>query len=151
MQYTRYQTTGKRKFFSSFHSYSSFISRSVISDMIPCLYLPEKVRKLKMNIYICMYVYIYIYVIYMCMCVCAQSCLTVTSWTVAHQLLCPWRGLPFPTPGKHPEPGMCLNTHLLNLMHWQVDFFYHCATWEAHIIYTHIYNIIKMYIPGKMA
>ena len=69
-QYRRYQTTGKRKFFSSFHSYSGFISRRVISDMIPCLYLPEKVRKLKMNIYI----YICNIYVHVCLCSVMSNC-----------------------------------------------------------------------------
>ena len=39
----------------------------------------------------------------------------VTLWTVAHRLLCPWdfpgkntgeSGLPFPSPGDFPNPGM---------------------------------------------
>ena len=42
-----------------------------------------------------------------CVCVVAQSCLTATTWTVAHQAPLPiefsrqeyWNGLPFPSPG----------------------------------------------------
>ena len=45
----------------------------------------------------------------------AKSCLTLgTPWTVAHQALLPigfsrqeyWSGLPFPSPGDLPEPGI---------------------------------------------
>ena len=32
-----------------------------------------------------------------------------------------WSGLPFPTPGIFPTQG--LNQCLLDLLHWQVDFF----------------------------
>ena len=49
-------------------------------------------------------------------CVHAQSCLTVISWTVAHQaplfMVFPrqeyWSGLPFPTPRDLPNPGIKL-------------------------------------------
>ena len=49
------------------------------------------------------------------MCSVAQSCLTfVTTWTVAHHApLCMefsrqeyWSGLPFPSPGDLPDPGI---------------------------------------------
>ena len=50
----------------------------------------------------------------MCVCVCAQSCLTAIPWTVACQAPLPmgfsrqeyWSGLPFPSPGDLPDPGM---------------------------------------------
>ena len=52
----------------------------------------------------------------MCVCVCvyAQSCSTVTPWTLADQIpLCLefsrqkyWNGLPFPTAGDLPNPGI---------------------------------------------
>ena len=66
----------------------------------------------------------------------AQSCLTVTPWTVAHQaplsLEFPrqeyWSGLPFPPSGDLPNPGS--NPHLVCLLHWQVVL-YHCAACEA--------------------
>ena len=46
-------------------------------------------------------------------CVCAQSCLTATPWTIAHQaplsMGCPsqeyWSGLPLPTPGTFLTQG----------------------------------------------
>ena len=46
--------------------------------------------------------------------VCAQSCLTATPWTVAYQASLSmefsrqgyWRGLPCPTPGDLPDPGI---------------------------------------------
>ena len=52
--------------------------------------------------------------------------LFATPWIVAHQAaLCPWdfsrqeywTGFPFPSPGDLPNPG----THLLQLLHWQLD------------------------------
>ena len=57
---------------------------------------------------------------------CAQSCLFVTSWTVAHQApLCMgyfrqenWSGLPFPIPGYLPVPGIepasCMVLYILS-------------------------------------
>ena len=50
----------------------------------------------------------------LCVCMCAQSCLTVTPWTVACQAPLSmeffrheyWSRLPFPTPGNLPNPGM---------------------------------------------
>ena len=50
-----------------------------------------------------------------CCCLVAQSRPTfATSWTIAYQVLLPigfprqqyWNGLPFPTPGELPNPGM---------------------------------------------
>ena len=50
-------------------------------------------------------------------------------WTVDHQAPLSmeffrqehWSGLPFPLPGDLPNPGIKLNPHLLNLLHWQAD------------------------------
>ena len=73
-----------------------------------------------------MYVYTH-----MCACpiiVCTQSCPTfVTPRTVARQAPLSmefsrqeyWKGLPFPTPGDHPEPGV--KPSLLLLLYWQAD------------------------------
>ena len=49
-----------------------------------------------------------------CCCLVAQSCLTVTPWTVAHQAplsmefprQAHWSGLPFPSPGDLLDPGI---------------------------------------------
>ena len=49
-----------------------------------------------------------------CVCVCTQSRLVVATWTVARQaplfmefsLQEYWSGLPFPTPGDLPNPGI---------------------------------------------
>ena len=73
------------------------------------------------TVYVCKYMYVCVY-IYICVCVvcvlCAQlvSCvwLFVTPWTVAHQAPLSmafsrqeyWSGLPFPSPGDLPEPGI---------------------------------------------
>ena len=51
-------------------------------------------------------------------CLVAQSCLTVTPWTVAHQAplsmefprQAHWSGLPFPPPGDLPNPGIELTS-----------------------------------------
>ena len=49
---------------------------------------------------------------------CAQLCLTFCD---PSRLLCPWdfprSGLPFPTQGDLPDPG--IRQHLLHLLHWQ--------------------------------
>ena len=42
-----------------------------------------------------------------------------------------WNGLPFPTSGDLPDPGIKLL--LLSLQHLQADS-YHCTTWEATFI-----------------
>ena len=70
----------------------------------------------------CTYVYV---------CVYAQSLscvwLFATLWTVACQAPLSmefsrqeyWRGLPFPTPGDLPDPGIELDLHFSHLLHWQ--------------------------------
>ena len=65
------------------------------------------------------------------------------------RLLCPWgfsrqkywSGLPCPPPGDLPHPG--INFHLLHLLHcrWIL---YHCATREAHLFYTLVYNPMSL-------
>ena len=69
-------------------------------------------------IYMCMCVYIYIYIyIYIHACVCESSShvwLSATPWTVACQAPLSmefsrqeyWSGLPFPSPGDLPDPGI---------------------------------------------
>ena len=63
----------------------------------------------------------------------AQSCLTVTPWTVALQAPLSmeeyWNGLPFPGPDDLSNPGTkpmscvsCIGRQIL----------YHCSIWEAH-------------------
>ena len=59
-----------------------------------------------------------LWILLVCVCVCAQLLSRVllleTPWTVAHQLLLSmgflrqeyWSGLPFPSPGDLPDPGM---------------------------------------------
>ena len=63
----------------------------------------------------------------LCVCVYAGPCVSlvqlfVTPWTVAHQAPpsmgfsrqeC-WSGLPFPSPGDHPDPGIQPGSHALN-------------------------------------
>ena len=58
----------------------------------------------------------------------SQSCSTlVTPWAVARQAPLStefsrheyWTGLPFPTPGDHPDPG--IKPSLLHLLYWQAD------------------------------
>ena len=57
--------------------------------------------------------------------VCAQ----LTPWTAAHQAplsmgisrLEHWSGLPFPSPGNVPDPGIELASSVLHLLHWQAD------------------------------
>ena len=71
-------------------------------------------------------------------CLCSQSLshvsLSATPWTVAHQAPLSM-GFPGKNTGVHCHfllQGIFL-THGFNpnLLHWQVDFFYHCDTWEA--------------------
>ena len=62
-------------------------------------------------------------------CLCVLSCvrLFATSWTIAHQAPLSkefsrqeyWNGLPFPTPGDLPNPGIKLC--LFHLLCWQAD------------------------------
>ena len=58
-----------------------------------------------------------------------------------------WSGLPFPSPGNIPDPG--LNPHLLCLLHWQVDSLpllllgspvYKYT--HTHTVYTTQYNVV---------
>ena len=77
-------------------------------------------------------------------------------WTVAHQAFLSmefsrqeyWSGLPFPTPGDLPNPGIELASLLFPAL---VDgFFTTCATWEAHCIlyicvYVYIYTCVYIY------
>ena len=71
----------------------------------------------------------------MCPCIYGQSlqsCLSVTLWTVAHQVplsvgfsrqeYC--SGLPCPPPGVLPNPGK--DPHLLHPLHWQADSLHTC-------------------------
>ena len=66
----------------------------------------------------------------------------VTPWTVAHLAL-PftgfprrkyWTGLPFPSPGDLPDPGIKLTSTGSPAMAGR--FFYYCANWEACVKYT---------------
>ena len=77
----------------------------------------------------------------MCVCVCVCVCVRVLShvqlfaapWIIAHQAPLSmefsrqehWSGLPFPSPGDLPDPGIkfvsCIGRQTL----------YHCSTWEA--------------------
>ena len=70
-----------------------------------------------------------------CWCAVLRSVwLSVTPWTAAHQAPPSTgfprqgysSGLPFPSPGDLPDPG--IEPRLLHLLHWQVDSF-HCTTW----------------------
>ena len=79
-------------------------------------------------------------------CAYAQSLNSVllfrTPWTIAHQaplsmglsLQEYWSGLPFPTPGDLPNPGMEPTSPVSPTLAggWILC---HCATWEAHILY----------------
>ena len=81
------------------------------------------------DIYVCIYIYVCVYIYYICVCVCiyvyiyiciyivkllSHVCLLVTPWTVAHQAPPSmefsrqeyWSGLPFPSPGDLPDPGV---------------------------------------------
>ena len=79
------------------------------------------------DIYVCIYIYVYVYIYYICVCVyvymyiyiyivklLSHVCLLVTPWTVAHQAPPSmefsrqeyWSGLPFPSPGDLPDPGV---------------------------------------------
>ena len=83
------------------------------------------------------HVYIYIHV-----CVCARACSIkigfATQWTIALQAPLPtwfsrqeyWSGLPFPSPGDLPDPGIKLVSPISSTGQWIL---YHWATWEVHI------------------
>ena len=68
--------------------------------------------------------------------------LFMTPWTIAHQTPLSmglsqqeyWCGLPFPTPGAIPNPGIKPTSPVSPALAggWVL---YHCATWEAHILY----------------
>ena len=70
------------------------------------------------------------------MCVLSRVWLFVIPWTVAHQAPPSvgfsrqenWSGLPFPTPGDLPNPGIELC--LLCLLHWQADYL-SLTTWMS--------------------
>ena len=83
-----------------------------------CLLIDEYVRKCERETYICVYIYICVCVC-VCVCVCILSCFShvqffVTQWTVACQAPLSmgfyrqgyWSGLPFPSPGDLPNPGI---------------------------------------------
>ena len=75
------------------------------------------------------------------MCVCeyalSQVQLFETPWTVAHQVLLPmefsrqayWSGLPFPTPGDLPDPGIEPTSLVSPVL--AGGFFTTSASWEA--------------------
>ena len=79
---------------------------------------------------------------FLCVCLCAQllSCarLFVAPWTVAHQASLfmelsrqeYWGGLPFPTPGDLPNPGIEPTSPASPALAGRF-FLYHCAIWEA--------------------
>ena len=75
----------------------------------------------------------------MCVCFVAESCLTlVTPWIVASQAPLSmgfprqkyWSGLPFPSPGDLPNPGVEPKSPVSPAM--ASGFFTTRATWEAH-------------------
>ena len=65
---------------------------------------------------------------------------SVTPWTVAHQARLPmelsrqesWSGVPFPTPGDLPNPGLKSESLALKETSLPGEFFTTSATWEAH-------------------
>ena len=65
--------------------------------------------------------------------------LFVTLWTVVHQAPQPmkfsrheyWSGLPFPTPGDLPHPGIEFESPVSPALAGRV---YHCATWKAQLV-----------------
>ena len=71
------------------------------------------------------------------MCSVTQSCLFVTPWTIARQVPLSmefsrqeyWSGLPFPSPGDLPDPGIELTS--LASPPLAGRFFTTSATWEA--------------------
>ena len=76
----------------------------------------------------------------MSVCACSVVSDSATPWTLACQapLLIEvssqeyWSGLPFPSRGDLPDPGIKPEAHFLRLLHWHVDF-YHYTTWEAQL------------------
>ena len=80
-----------------------------------------------------------------CMNVCEVTSVvsnSVTQWTVACQTPLSmgfprqkyWTGLPFPSPGHLPDPGIELTSTVSPAM--AGGLFYYCATWEACVKYT---------------
>ena len=76
--------------------------------------------------------------LYVCMCtVHAQVCDFVTPWTLAHQAPLSmvfsrqeyWSGLPCPSPGDLPNPGIKPTSLASPGIGRQI--LYHCTTWEA--------------------
>ena len=84
-----------------------------------------------------------------------KSCLTLaTPWTVASQAPLSmgfsrqeyWSGLPYPTPGDLPDPGI----EPASLLHWQAGSFTTSGTWETHSwSYTYAYDDEASRIPTK--
>ena len=85
-----------------------------------------------------------------CFCACRLNCfscvrLFATLWTVAHQTLLSmrlsrqeyWSGLPFLSPGDHPDPGIEPMSFISPALAGK--FFTTSATWETPLVY---YNII---------
>ena len=71
-------------------------------------------------------------------CLAAQSCLTVTPWTVAHQVPLSmglsrqeyWSGLPFPSPEGLPHPGIeptCVASLALTGRFYATIYVYMCS------------------------
>ena len=89
------------------------------------------------------------YILYLCPCMLRQFNhvqLFVTPWTVAHQGPLSmgfsrqedWSGLPFPSPGYLPNPGI---KHVSPPLAGR--FFITSTTWEAHILYMSIHVYIQ--------
>ena len=84
--------------------------------------------------------------VYVCVWGRAQSCLTLCphqdplSMEYSRQEY--WRGLPFSTPGDHPDPG--INLHLLHLLHWQADSLPVCHLGRLYWLYSLLYNTVRV-------
>ena len=86
------------------------------------------------------------------MCVCVGSIVSdsLLPWTVAHQAPLSmeysrqeyWRGLSFPTPADHPDPG--INLHLLHLLHWPADSLPVCHLGRLYWLYSLLYNTVRV-------
>ena len=86
-------------------------------------------------------------------CSVAQSCLTL--WTLACQASLSMEfsrhkycsGLPFPTPGNLPDPG--INLHLLDMLHWRADSLPLCHPEAEKIITTKRQNLENVSIAKQ--
>ena len=113
----------------SFSTYAHFFTsrcRSNHASLMKSL-MPQSLTRIKCLINLCV-----------CVCVCVFIPLFATPWTIAHKALLSvefpkqeyWSGLPFPTTGDLPDPGIRPTSPVSPALAGR--FFTTSATWEAH-------------------